>query len=204
MEQFIMPPPETFPLERLPAEIRNMIYYEALVIPKPGFIRLDRGSTFPDSNPACPLLSTSSTIYKEAVKIYYGLNTFSLFDLDLLDRWLRSVRPKSHTLISRISVRVSGQECVKGLKSLAECVGLKELHLDIPVRTLAVNMYNFSYPMVRNLLKLRGLKTVTVETQCLENQPRLKARKELLIKALEILKEPRKLTGQEEKDYVDT
>lgn len=198
---------------RLPADLRNMIYKEALVIPKPGIIHLDFDKGSPrwggkptvifnggwedrraDVNPACHLFSTCYTIYAEAAIFYYGLNRFSLFNLDLLDIWLRSMRPEFRRLIGRIAVYYAGQAPKKALKSLAECVGLKELLL------------HTSCPMVKHLLKLRGLKKVTLDTAFLETQPDfiLEGRKETLVKMLEVLKKPHKpgtLTKQEKKDY---
>lgn len=139
IEQLITPPQETFPFMRLPPEIRNMIYKQALVIP-PGIIRLNVDNRYPDRNPACPLLSTCRTIYAEAAIFYYGLNRFNLYNMNLLGNWLRSVRPESRRLISRITMIYAGQTSIKDLKSLAEFVDLKELYLHIDVRTFSVHM----------------------------------------------------------------
>ncbi|KAL2283664.1 hypothetical protein FJTKL_09722 [Diaporthe vaccinii] len=63
------PPIGTFPLLRLPVELRNMVYKEVLVVPNGGLVR-----SF--ATPA--LLRANKQLRDEAIPIFYGANHFEI------------------------------------------------------------------------------------------------------------------------------
>ena len=204
-----------------------MIYKNLLVIPKSGRIDLDYGcggirpnvtlkdaeygTLYTNLKLTCQLFSTCRTIYAEAAPLYYGLKQFRPIDLDLLDEWLRPMRPDFRRLIGRIEVHYAGKRPAQAMRSLAEYISLKELTLFLGYHTLETmcpRRMDWELLGLNDLLKLWGLEKVTIGISLL--QPELEYFLPLnydhdsLSQALEVLKQPRKpaaLTKQEKKDY---
>lgn len=231
MDKVTTAPNAPFPFMRLPPEIRIMIYKELLVMPgtinikwkfffEEKILRIEESvrskdgmglDVCIDGKSARQLLWASKTIYQEASTFYFGSNHFHFGSLNMLTKCLEHIKPDFRRLLRRITVRYMGYAPAKAMKALATCISLSELTLEICMSTgILERGYQGLMKLngLNDLLKIRGLEKVTLDTEDIDSHPRHHfgtfSDKDALADALQILKEPHdpaKLKRQEAKDY---
>ncbi|KAL9121192.1 MAG: hypothetical protein Q9187_002253 [Circinaria calcarea] len=185
---------------RLPPELRLMIFKHHLILPRDEVHVIPRETNTMEF-PVTTLLAASSSIYHEALPLYYRHNTFSFDSCRPLVEFLQSVSPGRRQHLCSIRVQYHGAEQHRASVMLVGCTGLRDLHLTIDARTLsgqrrAVRSIRRSRGIDR-LRAVRGLRKVTVEfadnltimwglTAADDNR-----QKRELVVALEALKMPR-------------
>ena len=229
MEEATTAPVEPFPFMRLPPEVRNMVYKEALVMP--GIISIERGLVSfyyarlevvrnkigseidlkIDQKSTRALLQTSKTVYQEASPVYFGSNHFYFDDVDLLTRFLQTLRPDFRRLITQMTVHYYGRAPAKAMKALSGCISLTQLTLELSVLTAYCMTQKSAGVMtlmgLKDLLKIRGLQDVNIGTSRINLQEApMGYLAEITIQGdtLQVLKEPHnpiKLKRLEAKDY---
>ena len=172
---------ESFPLMRLPPELRFMIYKEVLVarrdiiVPRPYIpdynMRFygDKYNCDPyhSSSAACQIFRVSKALYNEAMPVYFGENTFRFKDLDALETALEILTAERRRSIRSLSINFHGPHPVKSMRLLYECVSLRQLSLGINNWGTYPNRFGVT-PLwqticgVKALLKVRGIQTLQV------------------------------------------
>lgn len=160
----------TFPLMRLPVEIRLMIYE---------FHFLQAGQA-PDAEKSCSpgysceakvynrnvpvrmLWMTSKTLYKEAMPIYFRTKNFRFLEAESLLSFLRIIGPHHRQHITKITLYIRQIDNAKVFKRIAQCPSLEHL-------SLITHQYKYTRvelmrrPAIRSLLQIRNLKSVHFE-----------------------------------------
>ncbi|KAL9609674.1 MAG: hypothetical protein Q9167_005583 [Letrouitia subvulpina] len=199
-------PKEPFPLMRLPAEIRRMVYKEILVMP--GEVGIPMPKPFRDykTQPYVrKFFLTSKAVYAEAMPIYFGLNTFYFHKMSYMEDFLKHTAVDHRRCIRRVSFKFYGTAPARALKLLRECVSLEYLHVKAGVLYTLGGKHEhlMSAHGLNNLLKIRGIKKL--EVTCNDPPDRYSPIDwDCFLGALQLLKEPHTpqfLRLQEKKDY---
>ena len=228
-----------FPYEKLSPEIRAMILKELLVMPGPietsyfgarfavyhplktrenpldqsysDRILTREESKIPQA-PVCQIFLVSKGVYREAVPIYFGSNLFKFHNLDNFHAFARWIGPDPRWQLRKVAVDYDGNAPARAVKFMVECVGLRELEINIRWWSLS------KYPTVdqplqlfgqKDLLRIRGLEKIQVNFQgCISyyqaTEEATQAQYDAFTKTLEVLKQPhdaRTLKRQEAKDF---
>ncbi|KAI9710641.1 MAG: hypothetical protein M1812_007406 [Candelaria pacifica] len=104
-----------FPFERLPRELRDRIYEEALVSPIE--IEVYHTSTFrsflafqdkrsSEGSSAFNILRASQQIYSEALPVFYGQNEFHLHYINEVTKFLTDIGPRARGILKYLSLEV--------------------------------------------------------------------------------------------------
>ena len=111
-------------------------------------------------------------------------------------------------------VQYGGNKPAVAMKALATCAGLR--HLELRFRTWALELLSHAastsltrIPGFKNLLKIRGINKLTIVQDLLDDDddyfdPSYKTNWEILVQALQVLKEPQsklQVTLQDKKDF---
>ncbi|KAL8848811.1 MAG: hypothetical protein Q9221_006189 [Calogaya cf. arnoldii] len=214
---------EPFPFMKLPLELRYMVYKELLVMPCPitiysparhyhqtghlAFVtRNDRHEEYCPLA-TCQILQVSKAVHAEAMPVYFGSNTFDLWDLDALSYFLSKLNPDSRRCITSVILSdYYGRHPARSMKILRGCVSLRQLTLMFA--SGAFNYGNIPWHSVhglKDLLQIRGI-------QCLKtNKPNTdwlwvgaSTKWPELVKKLQVLKQPYSeaaIRRQDKKDY---
>ena len=191
---------QPFPIARLPPELRLLIFKHHLILPQDEVRVMPRRIDM-NAVSATTILEASSSIYHEAMSLYYAHNTFSFDSCAPLVAFLQSIGPVRRQQLRSLKVQYHGPEQHRASVALLGCTGLRALHLTIDARTLS-NQRRHGRSIRRSrgidrLRGLRGLRKVTVEfADNLTRKWRLSVaeedrQKRELVMALEALKLPR-------------
>ncbi|KAK4696619.1 hypothetical protein P7C71_g1335, partial [Lecanoromycetidae sp. Uapishka_2] len=227
---------EPFPFLKLPQEVRLMVYKEYLILPGTisivgsgwagarSIIKLRREcalhapshqSHVAMDRSVLSLWSTSRTLYKESMSLFFRHNDFRFANLTQLHRFLTRISVNARRAIASIWVGYFGTTPAKTFKLLKECVGLRRLTIELQqssIGTIPWVAKSMGYQLMKiyglaDLLKIRGLQEVEVELGQPTLIPLLRNFDEELVlfkEALQVLKQPHtaaQLTRQEKKDY---
>ena len=225
-----------FPYEKLSPEIRAMILKELLVMPGPietyyfgarfavySFKTEDDSQNSRDQilrredmkilqAPVCQIFLVSKAVYREAVPIYFGCNLFKFHNLDNFYAFARWIGPDPRWQLRKIAVDYDGNAPARAVKFMVECVGLRELEINI--RWWSLSKYpNVDQPLQvlgqKDLLRIRGLEKIQVNFRgCISyyraNAEATEAQYAAFRETLQVLKQPhdaRMLRRQEAKDF---
>ncbi|KAL8912171.1 MAG: hypothetical protein Q9171_002805 [Xanthocarpia ochracea] len=221
---------ESFPLMRLPPELRCMIYREVLVakrdiiVPRPywSYIRdhnirfyrvYDNYDPYHSSSATCQIFRVSKALYNEAMPVYFGENTFHFEDLDALETALGILTAERRRSIRSLSISFHGSHPVKSTRLLYGCVSLRRLSLVIKnwgtYHDLSgITPWWQTICGAKALLKVRGIQTLRVRKAQLNSSAfgwcSSRGGWEKLVSALQVLKQPYSeaaLRRQYRKDY---
>ena len=233
---------DPFPFDKLPIEIRAMVYKELLVMPSliivsPYCRAYAREESSPANTPEAqslsylkyrrwfapdfakitqnqivPYFTIGRSVYREAVPIYFGLNTFDFWDLDTFEKFARTIGPDCRWQLSNISVDYSGTAPARAVKLLVGCVGLRKLKLSLSsCSTSSKGQRNGAAIKLfgqKDLVRVRGLTKLDLEfsqymghrnyVHCTQEE------KDALVETLQVLKQPqdpKMLKRQGAKDF---
>ena len=180
---------QPFELMKLPVEIRHMIFKEFLVMPNPimfyGFgippcaiiksakegPQTDGWPTIEDAeiirqSSRLNIFLVSKAIYCETIPLYFGHNIFSFESGHSLWRFASTIGPDSRWQLARVQCHWV-HYCVRAAKILTQCVGLRELSLELSFHSFGrVDDSNSGYRLLgmEDLLRVRGLNKLSLHT----------------------------------------
>jgi hypothetical protein len=103
-----LPPPEPFPLLRLPREIRDQIYLSTLLAPGQTPISRARSRPFFKDYPTLPLNSllvlANRQVHSEGSLVLYGENVFEFGSTDWFYAWFRAIGATHQPLVRRLLI----------------------------------------------------------------------------------------------------
>lgn len=189
----------TFPLMRLPLEIRLMIYefhfLQAGEVPEAEKNCLAgescRAKIYNRNVPIRMLWMASKTLYHEAMPVYFWTKNFRFLDADYLLAFLRTIGPYHRQYITQITLYLRQIDNANVFKQIAQCSSLEHLSLVIkPYRYQRTELMR--RPAIRSLLKIRNLKSVHFEILCTQdNRPAPSSEDvEEFVENLQVLKQP--------------
>lgn len=163
------------------------------------------------------LFLVSKSITNEAKGLFFRHNDFHFDKLDYLEDFLNAISVSSRRSLASISFVYFGNSPARSIKALKECVGLRNLRIEIDLWSLGTLSYSSCWYEkddlpglakmhgMGNLLKIRGIKDLEMVFHGdLDRYREDILPREAMKAALEVLKKPRKaaqLTRQERKDY---
>ena len=225
---------QSFPFMKLPLELRIKVYEEHLL--KQGTIVVKGALGFGNREvQICPgyqcrhdyikthetfdatvlnLWTVSKATLQESLPLFFRFNRFHFTSVDELLNFLSCIGPTSRRNILSISFTYEGGAPAQAMRSLRQCVGLRQLTIQISTMTYFIIPYddrrrNSSQLKVwgmNDLLKIRGITELEVfeRTASYPYHCRFTEQIPAFEKTLQILKQPHKaaqLTRQMNKDY---
>lgn len=188
----------TFPLMRLPVEVRLIIYE---------FHFLQDGEA-PEAENSCQagesccakiynrnvpvrmLWMASKTLYQEAMPVYFRTKNFQFLEAEHLLAFLQFVGPYHRQHITKITLYLRHIDNAKVFKRIAQCPSLERLSVVTqPFRYTRMELMR--RPAIQSLLKIRNLKSVHFEV-LRGMSPMIISLEDVeeFVKTLEVLKQP--------------
>lgn len=173
---------------------------------------------FPDGeirqSDVCQIFLTSSSIYHEAVPIYYGLNTFQFAHLNRFEHFATKLGAYSRWQVAKISLKFCGTAPARAAKILSSFVGIRELKLYLDTCWLhhigSGKSSDLHFCGHKDLLRVRGLNDLQVNICSYIYNGYLtygswsEKEKIAIVEGLDVLKQPhdeKTLKRQEAKDF---
>lgn len=166
--------------------------------------------------PLLRVFLASKTIYRETVPIYFGINVFSFETLQFFEDFVSKLGPECRWQLARLKIRYFGKAPARAIKRLLDCVGLRELELEL--FSYSADSYEDIAPYapllygVKDLLRVRGLRKLELDFSCYDHLPYFRYKEDFdpekvkaaVIEQLQVLKQPqdpKKLKRLENKDF---
>ncbi|MCJ1428134.1 hypothetical protein MMC29_006042 [Sticta canariensis] len=187
----------TFPLMRLPVEIR-LIIYEFHFLQAGEVAEAEKNCPAGESCcakrynrnvPVRMLWMASKTLYQEAMPTYFRTKNFRFPDPEHLLAFLRVIGPHHRQYITQITLYLRVIDNAKVFKRIAQCPSLEHLSLVIqPFRHDRVELMR--RPAIRSLLTIRNLKSVQFGFLHHHHTILPSTAMEEIVDALQVLKQP--------------
>lgn len=187
----------TFPLMRLPVEIR-LIIYEFHFLQAGEVAEAEQNCPAGESCcakvynrnvPVRMLWMASKTVYQEAMPTYFRTKNFRFLDAERLLAFLRVIGPHHRQYITQITLYLRVIDNAKVFKRIAQCPSLEHLSLVIqPSRHNRVELMR--RPAIRSLLTIRNLKSVQFGVLHDHRTILPSEAMEEIVDALQVLKQP--------------
>lgn len=187
----------TFPLMRLPVEIRLIIYE----------LHFLQAGEVPEEEKNCPagesccakiynrnvpvrmLWMASKQIYQEAMPIYFRTKSFRFLEVESLLSFLRIIGPHHRQHIAKITLYLRLIDNAKVFKRIAQCPSLE--HLSVVTQPYTYRRMDLMRrPAIRSLLKIRNLKSVHFEVLRHHHTVPTLEDVEDFVNTLQVLKQP--------------
>ncbi|KAI9715351.1 MAG: hypothetical protein M1812_005996 [Candelaria pacifica] len=167
----------SFEFLKLPPELRNMVYLFAFSTMPSVFVDPEEPGSIPGiTRPDCfGLIYANKQTYREALGLYYQINTFRASSTLQLYNFLKNISPIAKANITSLSLRwitnhsetfmVRYKTDNKAFRLLRECKALEDLYLEIDQIELTTG-YSILFrmaPNIKQLRKVRGLKKLDVQ-----------------------------------------